>query len=254
MIFLHGLGDTGNGWAGIFPELSIPHLKFIAPTAPTRPITVNMNMSMPGWFDVHHLDLDALEEMMAGKPFDPQGVEESIAYIRSLIQNEIQSGISANRIVIGGFSQGGHIALKTALRQDSLLAGCVGLSTWMEPPQRKPSDLIVEHLPVFIGHGSADPLIPSAIASMTLNILQEKLHMRNIEAKFYTGMGHSSCPLELEDLKRFLLKVLPDTPIRKEAILDMSAKELKVFISGRGESPSGLFEKRELVEKALSLL
>lgn len=104
------------------------------PTAPTRPITVNMGMQMPGWFDIDHLDEASFQAMMRGrKGFDPAGVEESMQYVTDLISKEVEAGIPAHRIVLGGFSQGGHIALKTALMHSSTLAGCVALSTWLEP-------------------------------------------------------------------------------------------------------------------------
>lgn len=38
----------GNGWAPVGPQLNLPHIKMVFPTAPTRPISINMGMSMPG--------------------------------------------------------------------------------------------------------------------------------------------------------------------------------------------------------------
>ncbi len=113
VIFLHGLGDTGNGWAPVSKDLALhlPHVKFLFPTAPTRNITVNMGMSMPGWFDIAHLDINSLKDMMEGKPADENGIEESVAYIHQLVDIEIKSGIPRHRIVVGGFSQGGHVRL-----------------------------------------------------------------------------------------------------------------------------------------------
>lgn len=91
-------------------------------------------MQMPGWFDIDHLDQASFEAMMKGdKGFDPEGTAESIAYVDDLIAAEVKAGIPPERIIVGGFSQGGHIALKTALQHPTRLAGCVALSTWMEP-------------------------------------------------------------------------------------------------------------------------
>lgn len=89
---------------------------------------------MPGWFDIDHLDEEAFRAMMNGhKGFDPEGTNEAISYVTDLIAKEVESGIPANRIVVGGFSQGGHIALRTALQHPVKLAGCAALSTWLEP-------------------------------------------------------------------------------------------------------------------------
>lgn len=61
------------------------------------------------------------------------GVKHSAAYVQGLVDKEIAAGIAANRILVAGFSQGGHLALKTALFSPQRLAGCVALSTWLEP-------------------------------------------------------------------------------------------------------------------------
>lgn len=110
------------------------------PTAPTRPISVNMGMEMPGWFDIDHLDEASFMRMMKGDHgFDPDGTEESVKYVVDLIEQEVQSGIPMNRIVLGGFSQGGHIALKALFHKELTLAGCLALSTWLEPQKAQVS-------------------------------------------------------------------------------------------------------------------
>jgi predicted esterase len=208
---------------------------------------------MPGWFDIDHLDEQAFQAMMKGhKGFDPDGTQESISYISDLIAKEVESGIPADRIVVGGFSQGGHIALRTALQSKVKLAGCAAMSTWLEPsPFEIPAANL--DLPIFYGHGTADPLIPAIIAQASNKTLDDR-GIKNVEFKLYPGMGHSTCPQELQNLKQFLLKVLPDKALTKEDIEKMSAKELKGFLQERGASAVGLLEKSELVAKALSLL
>ena len=100
----------------------------------TRPISVNFGSRMPGWFDIDHLDEDSLAKMMKGhRGFDPEGTDESIDYVNNLIKEEVDGGIPYDRILVGGFSQGGHIALRTALEHNPKLAGCVAMSTWLEP-------------------------------------------------------------------------------------------------------------------------
>lgn len=108
-------------------------------------------------------------------------------------------------------------------------------------------------MPVFYGHGTADPLIPALIASASNQVLEGR-GVANVEFKMYPGMGHSTCPQELQDLKKFLLKTLPDKAVTKDDVEKMSARELKSFLQERGESAAGLLEKSELVAKALSLL
>lgn len=216
-----------------------------------------MGMSMPAWFDIDHLDNAAFTGMLQGdRPgFDPEGVRESLEYVQALIERELDLGIPANRIIIGGFSQGGHIALKAAMKSREQLGGCIALSTWLEAD--KNMQILQENLqtPIFFGHGSADPLIPLPVANATNHILQE-LGCKSVEFKTYPGMQHSACAEELQDLKRFLNSVIPTctTTLSEDDIRNMSVKRLKAFIEERGSSTTGLLEKEDLIQLALNCL
>eukprot|EP00878_Enallax_costatus_P006707 GHUV01007032.1.p1 GENE.GHUV01007032.1~~GHUV01007032.1.p1 ORF type:complete len:196 (+),score=43.57 GHUV01007032.1:44-631(+) len=72
IIMLHGLGDSGEGWAPVGAEWApeLKYCKFIFPNAPNRSITVNFGMRMPGWYDIASLeDIDQRE--------DKEGLHES---------------------------------------------------------------------------------------------------------------------------------------------------------------------------------
>lgn len=114
-----------------------------------------------------------------------------------------------------------------------------------------PSDNL--DLPILFGHGTADPLIPAAIANATVEVLKGRI-CRDIDFKLYPGMGHSSCPQEIEDLKRFLARVVPEKTITAADIETMSVRELKAFLQAQGISVAGILEKQELVVKALNSL
>uniref|UniRef100_A0A2K6GKB7 palmitoyl-protein hydrolase n=1 Tax=Propithecus coquereli TaxID=379532 RepID=A0A2K6GKB7_PROCO len=111
VIFLHGLGDTGI----VALWLSLPR--------PRIPVTLNMKMVMPSWFDLMGLSPDA--------PEDEAGIKKAAENIKALIEHEMKNGIPANRIVLGGFSQGGALSLYTALTCPHPLAGIVALSCWL---------------------------------------------------------------------------------------------------------------------------
>lgn len=111
VIFLHGLGDSGNGLADLAQLWSqrLPHLKFILPTAKSIPVTLNMGHVMPAWYDIKSLD-DREKENSC------HGIEESRAIIYQLLEQEIYAGVNPQRIILGGFSQGAALSLYTGLQ------------------------------------------------------------------------------------------------------------------------------------------
>ena len=108
-IFFHGLGDTALGWAVVMPSLTIEKTKFILPTATPRSVSLNNGLNMNAWSDIQGLDYTFHE--------DSVGFTRSSERANCIIQKEIDSGIESNRIVIGGFGQGGG----TLMKFDSIL-------------------------------------------------------------------------------------------------------------------------------------
>ncbi|CAG9467310.1 unnamed protein product [Pedinophyceae sp. YPF-701] len=199
VIFLHGLGDTGAGWFDVGQMLSpaLPHVKFVFPNAPDRPITLNMGMRMPGWYDIAALDaIDAKE--------DADGINESVRYVKELVAAE---KVPSDRVVVGGFSQGGAIALGM-LRTDVPLAGVAGLSTYM-PLHTQPGVVAATHkqTPVFQAHGDADQVVAFSFGTNTKALLEKE--GVDVTWRVYNGMPHSACPEELQDLAQWLAKTLP---------------------------------------------
>ncbi|VEN59558.1 unnamed protein product [Callosobruchus maculatus] len=200
LIFLHGLGDTGQGWASAMAALRPPHVKVICPTANTMPVTLNGGYRMPSWFDLKTLDESG--------PEDEPGIKAAAKQVHTLIDSEISAGIAADRIVVGGFSQGGALALYSMLTYPKKLAGVVALSCWLPiaktfPAAKKSPD----DVPVFQCHGDCDPIVPYKWGQMTASVL--KTMMSNVDFKTYQGVGHTSSDQELMDMKQFLEKYLP---------------------------------------------
>jgi predicted esterase len=123
LLWFHGLGDSADGWADMMPSLGLENTKIILPTASSIPISINGGMEMNGWSDIEGLDMNA--------PEDRKGFTLSAQRMNKLIEHEIEKGITSNKIVIGGFSQGGALALHISLRSEAPLGGCVALSTWL---------------------------------------------------------------------------------------------------------------------------
>lgn len=205
VIWLHGLGADGHDFAPVVPELRLPDslpLRFVFPHAPVRPITINGGATMRAWYDIASLDKSA--------PQDETGIRASAATLCALIEREKDRGISPERIVVAGFSQGGAIALHAGLRFEERLAGLMALSTWL-PLQHSLQQEVANNaaaqsreLPVFLAHGSADPMLTIDLGYASRAAL-EALGF-SVEWHEYP-MPHSLCAEEIEDIRRWLLRV-----------------------------------------------
>ncbi|MDP6882486.1 MAG: alpha/beta fold hydrolase, partial [Alteromonas macleodii] len=170
VIWLHGLGDSGHGFAPIVPELKLPEsmaVKFLFPHAPERPVTINGGMRMRAWYDIKSLDFESRADL--------EGVKESAAQVEALIQAQIESGIPSERIVLAGFSQGGVIALHLAPRYANKFAGVIALSTYMCEPSLLGSEArdTNRETPIMMAHGEQDEVVPVFMGNAAFKTLSE---------------------------------------------------------------------------------
>jgi len=218
LIFLHGLGDTPRGWSNL--EYSLPRLKpnlgnikYVFPAAPTIPITINGGMSMPGWFDLFDWPIGV------GSKDDPTGLMKGIEQIeKEVTKLQEEHGIPPNKIVIGGFSQGGAVALLACYHQNKAaegkrFAGCAGLSAWLTLPEEVVKEGTKKdprlEIPLFWGHGTYDDKVLFEQQKFGIEKLTNEfgLDYGKITQTQYP-MGHQSCEQETEDLADFLDSVL----------------------------------------------
>lgn len=199
VIWLHGLGADGHDFEPIVPELHLPAdlpLRFVFPHAPVRPVTINGGMAMRAWYDIISLDAEGRA--------DADGVHESTALLEALIAREVERGIDASRIVIAGFSMGGAVAINTALHTGYQLAGLMALSTYLPLPSEVDGSSGSRDLPVFMAHGTFDPMLPMQWGQLSAE--------RLTEAGFTVAwhdypMAHAVCPEEIRDIRAWLLRV-----------------------------------------------
>ena len=111
--------------------------------------------------------------------------------------------LAADRIVLAGFSQGGAVALHTALREPRTLAGVIALSTYLPLAATLVGEASAANrsLPIFMAHGTADPLIPLAAAQASRAALERQGY--TVEWHTYP-MGHSVCPAEVAAMAQWL--------------------------------------------------
>ena len=202
VIWLHGLGADGHDFAPIVPELVGPQerpLRFVFPHAPVRPVTINGGMVMRAWYDILGFN--------RGIPQDEAGIRASGAEVTQLIQRENQRGIPTSRIVLGGFSQGGAMALFCGPRYPQKLAGIMGLSCYMLLGDSLPAERTPCNYPtsVFLAHGTQDPVVDARLGAEARQLLEAGGYP--VEWHTYP-MPHSVCPEEVVDIAAWLGKVL----------------------------------------------
>ncbi|GAM17762.1 hypothetical protein SAMD00019534_009370, partial [Acytostelium subglobosum LB1] len=204
VIFLHGLMDTGNGWKTAMQSVQmggLQHVKFILPTAPVIPVSINLGMKGTAWFDIKSLDLNGVDDQV--------NLEKNRKDLEVLIEKEKSAGIPSERIVLGGFSQGGALSLYTVYQSPNKLGGCVAMSAFL--PSQSVLGRISAHnkeVPLAMFHGTADPVVNFKFGEVSFNALT---NVCGVKGKFtpIQGMGHSGNEAELRDVLMFLKTQLP---------------------------------------------
>ncbi|MGH8846725.1 MAG: alpha/beta hydrolase [Polaromonas sp.] len=202
ILIMHGLGADGRDFLPIAEQLdlsSVGPVRFLFPSAPSMPVTINGGYVMPAWYDILGADLAKRE--------DEAGLRHSQAAIEALITREKSRGMPAHRIVVAGFSQGCALALMTGLRHPERLAGIAGLSGYLPLADKTAAERSAanQDVPIFLAHGSRDGvvLLPRATAS------RDALTALGYPVEWHEYlMEHSVCPQEIADLGRWLRRVL----------------------------------------------
>jgi phospholipase/carboxylesterase len=203
IIWMHGLGADGHDFVDIVPELGLPArpgIRFVFPHAPMRPVTINAGYVMRAWYDIRD-DGGTRRE-------DPAGVRASQKSIEALLERENARGVPARSIVLAGFSQGGAMALHTALRYGERLAGIMALSCSLPLADTLGAEASPANrdVPIFMAHGTHDPMIPMARAMRAREVLSGLGY--RLEWHEY-AMPHSVCLEEVRDISAWLGSVLP---------------------------------------------
>ena len=202
IIWLHGLGADGNDFVSLVPELKLPDnlaVKFIFPHAPVRAVTLNNGLQMRAWYDLLSLE--------RGKTADATDILNTVGQINALIEQEIKTGRSADKIILAGFSQGGVIALHTGLRYPKKLAGIMALSTYLPFDENvfKQMSKAQKGLDIFAAHGTRDPVIPVLSWQDYVPKLQAQGFV--VDAHEYP-MEHSLCLEEIKAISSWIQKTL----------------------------------------------
>lgn len=191
-VFSLSLSFSSHGWAQAMAQIRPPYMKVICPTAATMPVSLNAGFQMPSWFDLKTLDMYG--------PEDEDGIKKATTKIHEMIEGEVQAGISPNRIFVGGFSQGGALALHAGLTSVRTLGGLIALSCWLPLHKSFPAALKSnDTVPILQCHGEVDPVVPYKYGH--LSHVNLKAFMKNVKFNTYPDLSHMSSSEEMDDVK-----------------------------------------------------
>ncbi|KAK4802602.1 hypothetical protein SAY86_000805 [Trapa natans] len=206
IIWLHGLGDNGSSVSQLLESLPLPNIKWICPTAPTRPVALLGGFSCTAWFDV--------EEISEAGADDWEGLDASASHIANLLSTEPTDV----KLGIGGFSMGAATAIYSATcfalgkygngsPYTVNLRAVVGLSGWL-PGARSLRNKIEESneavrraasLPILLCHGNCDDVVPYNYGEKSSRYLSSS-GFRHVAFKSYDGLGHFTIPREMSEV------------------------------------------------------
>lgn len=198
MIWLHGLGATADDFVPVFAHIAaaLPQrIRSLFPQAPQRPVTISGGMPMPSWYDI-----------LAASPqrqINAVDLQASAGRVQELIETLITSGMDSRRIFIAGFSQGGAVALQSALTCRHPLGGLICLSTYLaQPLQVQPAN---QSLPVWFAHGTVDAVVPYALGENSYRQLQQL----GLTPQWHDyPMDHEVCMEEIAGITAFVQQQL----------------------------------------------
>lgn len=198
IVWLHGLGADGHDFAPVVPQLvdrAWPPLRFVFPHAPVRPVTINNGVPMRAWYDIRGMQIADRQ--------DEAGIRASIGAVEDLLAREVARGIAPQKLLLAGFSQGGAVALACALRHAQRLAGVIGLSTYLPLADRIVAERSEANagLPVFLGHGSEDAVVPEPLGMLS----RDTLAGAGYDVAWHSyPMAHQVCAEEIADLRAWI--------------------------------------------------
>lgn len=200
VIWLHGLGASGDDFVPLVPELGLPSdtgIRFIFPHAPMLPVTINGGMVMPAWYDILEMSIE--------RQVDRAQLEQSARAVLKLVDAEIARGIRSERIILAGFSQGGAVAYEAGLSCPHKLGGLMALSTYFATQDTVQINPANADLPIAVYHGIYDPVVPESLGQQAC----AKLRELGYSPEYWTyPMEHNVCPAQILEMSEWIQKTL----------------------------------------------
>ena len=197
----------------------LPWLHWIFPSAKHNDTQMDT-----AWYIQHSLSPIAYSRPELAPDEDEDGMFETVRYLESLIDACVQAGIPANRVVLGGFSQGMAMSLLLHListKYSGKLAGIVALLGYLPLSDGRNriqvlrteagfGSAMAHGTPIFMGRGMKDSLVPQRIwKSSVATLIDLGVSEKDVEMHEYEGLAHSINGALLRDLCAWLERVVP---------------------------------------------
>lgn len=148
---------------------------------------------MPSWFDIEELPFTA------ESPINEEALLAAVKNVHDMLDKQVEEGISADRIFLCGFSQGGALSLASALSYPKRLAGAAIFSGWVAfRPTFLEKTTVGKQTPFLWQHGMKDPTVLFEAGQAGPPLLAS--HGINCEFKAYPALQHSISSEELSYL------------------------------------------------------
>jgi len=185
-ILLHGRGGAADDMLWVSRELGRSDVAYLAPQA-----------SGQTWYPYPFLA--PIEQ-------NEPGLSSGLRLITSLLDRLQQQGVSPDRIVLLGFSQGACLALEFAARHARRYAALVGLSGGLIGPPGTPRNYegTFDGTPVFIGCSDIDAHIPVERVHESAAVFRRMA--ADVDERIYPGLGHTVNRDELDAIDALLAK------------------------------------------------
>lgn len=195
IILIHGYGSNGDDLIGLARMIqpSLPNAAFVAPNAPLQ--LPHMAAAYQWW----PIETFSMAERAAGALTAAPGLDAFIT------QELDKTGLTDDRLLLVGFSQGTMMALHVGLRRTEPMAGIIGLSGMLVAPDLLEADIRIRP-PVLLIHGTQDNVVP--FRSMELASTALAAAGVSVETHASSGIGHSVGPDGLAAATAFARRVL----------------------------------------------
>lgn len=200
VVLLHGYGADGNDLLGLADPLA-PHLPDTIFMAPNAPDPCSVNPMGRQWFPIPYIDGSSEAAASAGLLASARLLD---AWIDEALE---RTGLTADRLVLMGFSQGTMISLHVAPRRPVPVAGIVGFSGRLLAPERLAAE-VRSKPPVLLVHGDADDVVPPASMPAAAEALTDAGF--TVRTHLESGLPHSIGPQGLGLGLGFIKQVLGD--------------------------------------------